>query len=74
MGFKKGDVFAIYSPNLPEYAVAIFGVIAIGAIATTVNPLYTSEELIKQLKLSNARSIVGFTSNADNVIKAKETL
>lgn len=21
-GFRKGDVFAIYSPNIPEYAVA----------------------------------------------------
>jgi non-ribosomal peptide synthetase component E (peptide arylation enzyme) len=23
-GFGRGDVFAIYSPNLPEYAVAFF--------------------------------------------------
>ena len=25
-GFRKGDVFAIYSPNLPEYAVAFHAV------------------------------------------------
>ena len=25
-GFKKGDVFAIYSPNLPEYAIVFLGV------------------------------------------------
>ncbi|MCB0182702.1 MAG: AMP-binding protein, partial [Caldilineaceae bacterium] len=25
-GFGKGDVFAIYSPNLPEYAVAFHAV------------------------------------------------
>ncbi|RDD41526.1 4-coumarate--CoA ligase [Trichoplax sp. H2] len=74
MGFKKGDVFALYSPNLPEYAVAVLGIIAIGGIATTVNPLYTAEEVIKQLKLSGAQYIVGFPSNAANVIKAKETL
>jgi acyl-CoA synthetase (AMP-forming)/AMP-acid ligase II len=30
-GFGKGDVFAIFSPNLPEYAVAFFGVAATGA-------------------------------------------
>ena len=29
-GFGKGDVFAIYSPNLPEYAVAFYGVSAAG--------------------------------------------
>ncbi|EDV28567.1 putative 4-coumarate--CoA ligase 3 [Trichoplax sp. H2] len=74
MGMKKGDVFAIYSPNLPEFAVAIYGIIAVGGVATTVNPLYSAEELIKQLKLSGANYILGFPSNAANVMKAKESL
>ena len=25
-GFRKGDVFAIYSPNIPEYAIAFHAV------------------------------------------------
>ena len=29
-GLKKGDVFAIYSPNLPEYAVAFHAVAVAG--------------------------------------------
>src|SRR5215213_193628 len=37
-GMKKGDVFAIYSPNLPEYAVAFHAVSSIGGINTTINP------------------------------------
>ena len=41
-GFTKGDVFAIYSPNLPEYAVAFFGIAAAGGISTTINPTYTA--------------------------------
>src|SRR3972149_1218557 len=40
-GFKKGDVFAIYSPNLPEYAVILLAVASVGGINTTANPLYT---------------------------------
>ena len=44
-GFRKGDTFAIYSPNLPEYAVAFFGVSTAGGIVTTMNPLYTAEEV-----------------------------
>ena len=28
-GFEQGDVFAIYSPNLPEYAVAVHAVASI---------------------------------------------
>ena len=33
-GFGKGDVFAIYSPNLPEYAVAFMGVATVGGLNT----------------------------------------
>ena len=48
-GFKKGDVFAIFSPNLPEYAVAFHAVATLGGAATTINPLYTAEEVRSQL-------------------------
>ena len=56
--FGKGDVFAIYSPNLPEYAIAFFGVATAGGMSTTVNPLYTAEELKRQLLDSNAKLLV----------------
>jgi acyl-CoA synthetase (AMP-forming)/AMP-acid ligase II len=57
-GLKKGDVFAIYSPNLPEYAVAFHAVASLGAINTTVNPLYTAHELAHQLKDAGARYLL----------------
>src|SRR5207253_7190221 len=44
-GFRERDVLAIYSPNLPEYAVAFHAVSLLGGIVTTVNPLYTVEEV-----------------------------
>src|SRR5262249_53442132 len=48
-GFGKGDVLGIYSPNLPEYAVVFHAVAILGGITTTVNPLYTADELAVQL-------------------------
>jgi acyl-CoA synthetase (AMP-forming)/AMP-acid ligase II len=57
-GFKKGDVFAIYSPNIPEYAVAFHAVASLGGIVTTVNPLYTAHELAQQCNDCKARFIV----------------
>ena len=57
-GFGKGDVFGIYSPNLPEYAVAFFGVTTAGGVATTINPLYTTRELAPQLRDSGARFLL----------------
>jgi len=44
-GLVKGDVFAIYSPNLPEYIIAFHAISLIGGTVTTINPLYTTEEM-----------------------------
>jgi acyl-CoA synthetase (AMP-forming)/AMP-acid ligase II len=57
-GFTKGERVALYSPNLPEYAVAFHAVASLGGVLTTVNPLYTAGELAKQLNDSGARFLV----------------
>jgi acyl-CoA synthetase (AMP-forming)/AMP-acid ligase II len=57
-GFGKGDVLAIYSPNLPEYAVAFHAAATLGGVTTTVNPLYTAGELAAQLGDSGAKLLI----------------
>lgn len=57
-GFKKGDVLAIMAPNLPEYPIAFHGVAAAGGINTTLNPLYTADEIGFQLNDSRARYLL----------------
>ena len=41
MGFKKGEVMGIVSPNVPEYPIALLGASAVGMPAALVNPIYT---------------------------------
>ena len=53
-GFGKGDVLAISSPNLPEYALALYGAMA----ATGANPLLTAGELAGQLADAGASLLV----------------
>lgn len=48
-GFRQGDVLAVYSPNCPEYAIVLYAVALLGGTSTTVNPLYTADELARQL-------------------------
>ena len=70
--FGKGDVFAIYSPNIPEYAVAFFGVSTAGGVSTTINPLYTVPELKAQLSDAGAKFLVtipAFLENAREAVK-----
>ncbi len=45
LGLKKGDRGALMMPNLPQYPVALFGVLRAGMVVVNVNPLYTPREL-----------------------------
>jgi acyl-CoA synthetase (AMP-forming)/AMP-acid ligase II len=57
-GFGRGDVFALYLPNVPEYAVAFHGVALAGGTVTTLNPLYIADELVASLDASGARYLL----------------
>lgn len=65
-GFGKGDVFAIYSPNIPEYAVAFHAISLLGGIVTTVNPLYTANELAHQLQDAGAKYLLTISMFLEN--------
>jgi acyl-CoA synthetase (AMP-forming)/AMP-acid ligase II len=69
-GLRKGDVVAIYSPNCAEYAVVFHAVAALGAVNTTVNPTYTTDELAVQLKDSGARLLVTVPAILDKARQA----
>ena len=57
-GFKKGDVFGILSPNIPEFAIAFYAVASLGGIVTPINPLYVDHEIAHQLRDAGARFLV----------------
>ena len=54
-GIGLGDVVALHSPNVPAFAAVFHGILRSGATATTVNALYTGEEMGTQLSDSKAR-------------------
>jgi acyl-CoA synthetase (AMP-forming)/AMP-acid ligase II len=58
LGIRHGDVVALYSPNTILYPVVFYGAIRAGATVTTVNALYTADELHKQLVDSKAKILV----------------
>ena len=69
-GFKKGDVFATFTPNVPEYAVVFLGVAAVGGINTTVNSLYSTSDLIHQFTDSGARFLLTIPEFLDRALPA----
>jgi long-chain acyl-CoA synthetase len=57
-GLTRGDRVAVMMPNVPQYPVAVAGILRAGFVVVNVNPLYTPRELEHQLKDSGAKAIV----------------
>ncbi len=57
LGLARGDRVAVMLPNVPQYPVAVAGILRAGLVVVNVNPLYTPRELEHQLKDSGAKAI-----------------
>ena len=60
-----GHVVAMMAPNIPEYAAVFHGVAYAGGTITTVNPLYTSDELRFQLNDAKAEILITIPAFVD---------
>ncbi len=58
LGVKKGDRVVIHLPNCPQFVIATYATLMIGAIAVPSNPEYVARELKYQLNDSGAETIV----------------
>jgi long-chain acyl-CoA synthetase len=58
MGIVQGDRVGIMLPNCPQYVIAVFGILRIGAIVVNVNPLYTPREIGVVAQDSGMRALV----------------
>ncbi|KZS10135.1 4-coumarate--CoA ligase 3 [Daphnia magna] len=67
MGFQKGEVFAIISPNIPEFPIALYGASGAGMPVSLVNPTYTAEEMARQLSINGATALFGVAPMAETL-------
>ena len=57
-GIGRGDRVAIFLPNRPEYVIALFGILALGATPVPVNFRYRASELAALLDDCGARALL----------------
>ncbi|CAN6323432.1 unnamed protein product [Urochloa humidicola] len=57
-GVRRGDAVLLVAPNSVLYPVCFLAVAALGAVATTANPLYTRREIAKQAADAGAKLVV----------------
>jgi len=66
-GLARGARVAIMMPNVPQYFVALCGVLRAGFVVVNVNPMYTARELEHQLVDSGAEAIIVLDMFANTV-------
>jgi len=58
MGIKKGDVVLIDLPNVPQFIIAYYAIVRIGAIANPIIPLNRFTEIVHQVNDSKGKILI----------------
>ncbi|XP_019869295.2 uncharacterized protein LOC109597950 [Aethina tumida] len=64
------DVVAVHLPNIPEFPIVTLGCLEAGTIVTSLNPIYTPDEVARQLKDSSAKAVVTTVESIETVKQA----
>ncbi len=74
LGVIKGQTVALFLLNCPQYVIAYFAALKVGAKVTPISPVYTSKEVKHQLEDSEAETIICQDILYDNVEKTGVSL
>jgi long-chain acyl-CoA synthetase len=72
LGIAKSDRVGIMLPNCPQYLVAAFAVLRLGATIVNINPLYTPRELLVVAQDSGMRALLTLDALAPAVLAVRE--
>ncbi|WP_280438288.1 AMP-binding protein [Nocardia carnea] len=61
-GLSRGEVVGLHAPNVPAFATAFHAILRAGGVATTINSLYTSADIARQLTDSATRFFFTYSS------------
>ncbi len=75
-GIKKGDKVALLLGNSPEFIIAYYGILRLGAIVVPINPTFTAPEISYILANSEAKGVVALSALSPlmDVLKEKISL
>ncbi len=62
-GLKKGDRVGLALPNIPQFVIAFYAILACGGIVVAMNPRYTKMEFSNLIKKAGVDVFVGLESN-----------
>lgn len=67
LGIKKGDRIGVFIPNTPQFVIAYYAMLKIGAVVVATNPLYKAREIIHQVNDAGVEIMVVMTNNYEKI-------
>jgi long-chain acyl-CoA synthetase len=67
LGIKKGDRVGIHLPNCPQYPIAYYAALSLGAIIVNINPMYTPDELKLIAQSTGLTTLITFDMVLPNI-------
>jgi len=67
LGVAKGDRVAVFMSNCPQFLIAFYGILKLGAVHVPVNPMFKAPELLYELTDTGATVIVALDQLHDTV-------
>ncbi|HEX6305037.1 MAG TPA: long-chain fatty acid--CoA ligase [Anaerolineales bacterium] len=71
LGVKKGDRVGIFMPNTPQFVMAYFAILKLGAVVVATNPLYSPREIEHQANDSGMEVMLVMSNFYDTVKKVQ---
>lgn len=73
-GIRKGDGVALILGNSPEFLIAFYGILRLGAFVVPINPLYTQGEINYFLDNSQVKAVIAHVSVEPKLSEVKKQL
>ncbi|HZK18505.1 MAG TPA: long-chain fatty acid--CoA ligase [Clostridia bacterium] len=72
MGVKRGSKVALLLPNCPQYIIAYYAILSLGAVVVPVNPLNTEREMIHIMNDAEVTIAVSINLLGPRIQKVRE--
>ncbi len=74
LGLEKGDTFAVFGENRPEWAIGYLGIVSAGLVCVPVDRMLSEAEVLHILRYSEARGIIASENRLEIVESVKSEL
>jgi len=72
LGIRPGDRVGIMLPNCPQFFIAFYAILRLGAVVVPLNPLYVERELRYVVEDSGMRALIALDTMAPKVMAVRE--